>query len=159
MDWLQNLSWKTHSALTGRRVSWCAWAWENRHRRFWSGWCRFWDWVLGPGHCSESSDWWRENAKIELIVCRDETQAKELRRALRDKPNVRVISPMITQIAESVAPFKIAVCEGVDLNQDIAGEGKLGALLRQRQAVWGKDAVFIECFDPTPALNLNKMKT
>lgn len=86
---------------------------------------------------------------IEMIVCRDEAQAKAMRALMRDRPEIRVVSPRLSQI-RGIAPHKIAVCANVDLNQQIDGEGRLGDLLRRRQMVWGDDAIFIVGFDPVP---------
>ena len=46
-----NLSRLTHRALTGRDVSWCAFAWVMRDRsKFWASWV----WVFGERHCENS---------------------------------------------------------------------------------------------------------
>lgn len=63
MNWLQSLSWRTHALLTGRRIAWCAWAYQNQHIRFWVVWCWVFDGLLGKGHCAESAEWWKNKEK------------------------------------------------------------------------------------------------
>jgi hypothetical protein len=53
LDWLlHHASRATFKALSGRDVSWCAHAFENRHRPFWRLWVKVW----GEAHCRDSAD-------------------------------------------------------------------------------------------------------
>jgi hypothetical protein len=50
--WLIRMSYRSCSALTGSRESWCSLA--HRHQR------RFWLRVLGPKHCRDCFEFWRD---------------------------------------------------------------------------------------------------
>lgn len=81
----------------------------------------------------------------ELIVCRNNNHAQWVRRQLGNQSNIHVISPdgdvAISLRGRTFA--KVTVCEGVDLNRDVNGSGRLEALLRSRQGGWSDRAVFI----------------
>lgn len=80
----------------------------------------------------------------ELIVCRNEHHARYVRRQVGDQPNIHVASALGGAMAFRASAFaKVTVCEGVDLDRDVDGEGCLEALLRSRQVTWGDRAVFV----------------
>jgi len=79
----------------------------------------------------------------ELIVCRNETHARRVREQVRDHSHIHVIGcqSLSQMLAQTFA--RITVCEGVDLDQDVSGEGPLSRLLRNRQLNWGDRAFTI----------------
>lgn len=79
----------------------------------------------------------------EMIVCRDERQAKRIRQQVSGNPNIRVVSATHPSQIFGFSPQRITVCEGVDLYQPFHGEGRLVDLLRARQLTCGDRAVFI----------------
>lgn len=80
---------------------------------------------------------------MEMIVCRDERQAKRVRQQVSRNPNIRVVSATHPSQIFGLSPQRITVCDGVDLYQPFHGEGCLLDLLRSRQLTWGDRAVFI----------------
>ncbi|WP_313348339.1 hypothetical protein [Paracoccus sp. (in: a-proteobacteria)] len=80
---------------------------------------------------------------LDMIVCRDERQAHEVRRQTRRNRSIRVVSATCPAQFRGFAPQRIIVCEGVDLWRNVDGSGSLEALLRSRQLTWGGRAIFI----------------
>ena len=81
----------------------------------------------------------------QLIVCKSEGQAREIRLTLRlagADHRTRVISPRLSEIYGMVWE-RITVLPGVDLDQNIGGEGPLYQLLRDRQRTFGSRAQFV----------------
>ena len=58
-------------------------------------------------------------------------------------PNVVLAQPTMRDIAGR-SPYKVTVLPGVDLFQDVEGQGRLIDILRQRQLTWGDSAIFID---------------
>ncbi|WP_243612948.1 hypothetical protein [Shimia aestuarii] len=84
-----------------------------------------------------------ERFRPEMIVCGDNLQASFVRRQIGLRRDVKVVWPIMSQII-GVQAAKITVLPGVDLNRDVGGEGSLRAILKQRQQVFGDEAVWIE---------------
>ncbi|PZX03769.1 hypothetical protein [Celeribacter halophilus] len=78
----------------------------------------------------------------ELIVCRDELQARRIWRALPDGSKVRVVTPRLEQIL-GTCPARVTVMPGVDLDMNVSGEGTLRGLLMSRMATWGDRACMV----------------
>lgn len=78
------------------------------------------------------------------LVFRNKSEADRARRQSNPRnTDLRFMYPAINVIAGSAPPQRIIVCEGVDLYQDVGGEGSFGALLERRQLTWGHKAEFI----------------
>lgn len=79
----------------------------------------------------------------ELIVAKNAEQADYIRRQLKAHPHIRVIWKLTVQSIAGAAYARIVVCAGVDLYQDVDGEGILRELLRSRQITFGASALFL----------------
>lgn len=77
----------------------------------------------------------------EMIVCRDAQQAARLKH-VGLHPDIRVVWPSRAALV-SAPCAKITVLPGVDLQQDVDGQGSLESLLRSRQLTWGDRASFV----------------
>lgn len=66
---LEPLSWRSRHLLTGDKRSWCAYAYDNRQRRFWRVWVAVWDRVFWweRGHCLSAWAHWRAAEKPSQI--------------------------------------------------------------------------------------------
>ena len=80
----------------------------------------------------------------ELIVCRDHSQAREIKKQLPEGSFIEVIGPPSVHSIGGRPWPRITVCEDVDLNADLDGNGPLGECLRRRQMVWGNQAILIQ---------------
>lgn len=81
----------------------------------------------------------------ELIVCRSESQRRFVSRQIGDRPNVKVVGPKPGPSDVCGSAFmRITICEGVDLDYIVGGEGPLGTISRKRQMTRGVRAVFLE---------------
>ena len=83
------------------------------------------------------------NEPITLIVCRDARHAKFISRQITNQSRLKVCWPALMQI-HGFAPRTIIIMPGVDLTQNVEGEGSLLRLLLARQATWGDASDFIE---------------
>ena len=57
-------SWVSHYLLTGRKVAWCAWAYEHQHEPFWAAWVSTMDLLFGEDHCAQSHEHWQDFWKL-----------------------------------------------------------------------------------------------
>lgn len=91
--------------------------------------------------------WFPKTRKpLEWIVCRNQKDAREFQRRFLGRsrnPGVRVIWPSLRNITGAVAQ-KITVLPGVDLSENIEGQGRLGDLLRHRQRTFSDKAIFVD---------------
>ena len=79
----------------------------------------------------------------ELIICRDAAQADRVERQIGCDPRVRVVVADHLMGLGSRTFAKVIVCEGVDLNYDAHGQGRLIDLIQMRQRTWGHQASII----------------
>lgn len=73
---------------------------------------------------------------MKLIVARTEEQAERLRVVIGGI-DTRVIWPSLREVS-GCSVDTVIVLPGVDLSQDIGGEGQLGLLLQSRQRLFAK---------------------
>lgn len=83
------------------------------------------------------------NRALELIICRDHHQMRRVLRSTERHTHIKVITPSVRAIS-GVTPQRITVMPGVELYEDLEGEGPLGRVLEQRQQTWGPEAVFLD---------------
>lgn len=78
-----------------------------------------------------------------LIVCRNDEHAASIRSNGYCGPKVAVIN--CGSLAEIclASPQHIIVCDDIDLEADVAGEGPLLQLLKKRQQLWGDKASLV----------------
>ena len=72
----------------------------------------------------------------QIIVCANERQYRRAKSQAASDPFTTVTRG--TNLHEFIgrAYYRVIVCEGVDLNRDVQGEGALGALLKSRQRAY-----------------------
>lgn len=74
-----------------------------------------------------------------MLVMPDGFAADVAKRTFKDSPDVRVITPTVGEISSRTVRT-IIVHPGVDLDQEIEGQGRLRDLLIRRQQTFGADA-------------------
>lgn len=78
-----------------------------------------------------------------VLVARSSAHARDLKRRGGACEDIAIFHPGNIQLAGMAPPKTILVCEGVDLETDVGGEGSLLSILKNRQLTWGDKATLI----------------
>lgn len=78
-----------------------------------------------------------------VLVARSFDHARDLKRRGGACEDLAIYHPGNIQLAGMAPPKTIIVCDGVDLETNVGGEGSLRAVLKSRQLTWGDKATLI----------------
>ena len=72
----------------------------------------------------------------QIIVCANERQYRRAKEQAKSDPYTVVTKGNSISDIAGRAFYRVIVCDGVDLNRDVQGEGALGAILKSRQKTY-----------------------
>lgn len=72
----------------------------------------------------------------QIIVCANERQYRRAKEQTKSDPYTTVTDGLRVRDLAGRSFYRVIVCDGVDLNRDVEGEGPLGALLKRRQKTY-----------------------
>lgn len=72
----------------------------------------------------------------QIIVCATKNQFLRAKKQTRNDPYTTVSDGKSANDILARCFYRVIICEGVDLNRDVQGEGSLGSLLKKRQATY-----------------------